>query len=213
MENMKKERRIGTFTFGCMLIVVGISVVLMTFTGTELLKYVLTLWPVAIIFLGGEILFFSFTQKDRLKIDFAGIILMCVTLFLTAVFSVGNYAVNKILYDKDVKAMIVNDFVADERNYYLSGDVTVKTDGDERVSVRFIKTPFEEEQNHVVLKVDYRVGEESIAKLIDYQNELLYNAALLNANEIYLSDLPDFVDNIYVIVYGADESALKTELL
>lgn len=213
MENTKKERRVGTFTFGCMLIVVGISVVLMTFTGTEVLKYVLTLWPVAIIFLGAEILFFSFTRKEHFKIDFASIILMCVTLLLTAIFSVGNYAVNKLLYDEDVKTMVVNDFVADTRNYYLNGDVTVKTDGDERISVRFVESHYAEQECRVEMKVNYDVKDTSIAKIIDYQNDLFFGTTDLNANELLLYDLPDFVDHIYVIVYGADESCLKTELL
>lgn len=39
-EKIKKERRVGTLTFGILLIVVGISVLLMTVTGWEVLKYV-----------------------------------------------------------------------------------------------------------------------------------------------------------------------------
>lgn len=218
MEAMKKERRLGTFTFGVMLIVVGISVVIMTFTGIEFLKYALVLWPVALIFLGGEILFFSFKQ-DRFKIDFGSIVLMCVTLFLTAVFSVGNYAVNKVLYDDDVRTMLVNDFVAEPRNYYVEGAVTVKTDGDERVRTRFVQTArfatdeTAAEQTRIELKVSYDAAGASIAQMLDFQNKLYYDNMNLNTQEVLLYDLPDFVDDVYITVYGTDESCMKTELL
>jgi len=213
MEKTKKERRVGTFTFGAMLIVVGIAVVLMTFTGMELLKYVLTLWPVAIIFLGIEILVFSCTQKEGFKIDFGSIILMCITLFLTAVFSVGNYAVNKVLYDEDVKALVVNDLVADTRYYHLDGEVTIKTDGDQRIIVRFTENSYPDEGVSVEVKPTYLVGEVSVAKIVDFQNDLFYNATIHHMNEFHFSNLPDFVDRIYIVVRGADEHCLKQELI
>lgn len=201
-EKIKKERRVGTLTFGILLIVVGISVLLMTITGWEVLKYVLAFWPAALILLGGEILFFSFTQNERFRIDCVSIFLMCITLFLTSIFSVGNYAVNKVLYDPDIKSMLVNQMVANERDFYITGAVTVKTDGDARVE--FLYVPTEEETAYAEIKPVYDCERESISRIIDFHEGFLYQ--MQRGNEFVITDLPEYVKQVYVTVYSSEEA-------
>ena len=112
----KKEKRVGTYTFGVMLIIIGISVLIMTFTKFDFFRYLLMLWPIVLIGLGIEILYLNSKSNIKVKIDFVSIILMGVVLFFTAIFSLGNYFVNKVLYDEDIKGRVFNQYF---ENSYL----------------------------------------------------------------------------------------------
>ena len=112
----KKEKRVGTYTFGVMLIIIGISVLIMTFTKFDFFKYLLMLWPIVLIGLGIEILYLNSKSNVKVKIDLISIILMGIVLFFTAIFSLGNYFVNKVLYDEDIKEKILNEYF--DSNYY-----------------------------------------------------------------------------------------------
>lgn len=114
----KNERRVGTYTFGVMLIIIGISVLIMTFTKIDFFRYLLMVWPIVLIGLGIEILYLNSKSNIRVKIDFISIILMGIVLFCTAIFSLGNYFVNKVLYDEDIKGKVFNQYF--DRNYYES---------------------------------------------------------------------------------------------
>lgn len=109
-----KEKRVGTYTFGAMLILIGISIIIMTFTKLEFIKYILMLWPAILIILGIEIIYLNSKPNIKLKIDFISIILMCIVLFFTGIFSIGNYFINKILYDDEIKSLIVNEYMNNE---------------------------------------------------------------------------------------------------
>lgn len=111
----KNERRVGTYTFGVMLIIIGISVLIMTFTKFDFFRYLLMVWPVVLIGLGIEILYLNSKSNIKVKIDFISIILMGIVLFFTAIFSLGNYFVNKVLYDEDIKGRVFNQYF--ENNY------------------------------------------------------------------------------------------------
>lgn len=112
----KNERRVGTYTFGIMLIIIGISILIMTFTKFDFFRYLLMIWPVVLIGLGVEILYLNSKSSIKVKIDFVSIILMGIVLFFTAIFSLGNYCVNKVLYDENIKERVFNQYF--DTNYY-----------------------------------------------------------------------------------------------
>lgn len=114
----KNERRVGTYTFGVMLIIIGISVLIITFTKIDFFRYLLMVWPIVLIGLGIEILYLNSKSNIKVKIDFISIILMGIVLFCSSIFSLGNYFVNKILYDEDIKGKVFNQYF--ERNYFES---------------------------------------------------------------------------------------------
>lgn len=114
----KNERRVGTYTFGVMLIIIGISVLIITFTKIDFFRYLLMVWPIVLIGLGIEILYLNSKSNIKVRIDFISIILMGIVLFCSAIFSLGNYFVNKILYDEDIKGKVFNQYF--ERNYFES---------------------------------------------------------------------------------------------
>lgn len=119
----KNEKRVGTYTFGVMLIIIGISVLIMTFTKFDFFKYLLTLWPIVLIALGIEVLYLNSKSNIKVKIDFISIILMLVVLFFTAIFSLGNYFVNKILYDEDIKEKVFNQYFDYEYNKDIENQI------------------------------------------------------------------------------------------
>lgn len=112
-----KEKRVGTYTFGVMLILIGLSIIIMTFTKLEFARYLLMAWPLVLIGLGIEILYLNSKQNIKVKIDFISIIMVCIVLFCTAVFSIGNYFVNKFLSDKDFKTNVYNNIVKSYSQY------------------------------------------------------------------------------------------------
>lgn len=101
MEN-KKRKIIGRTTFGIALILLGISLVIQTLFTLDILKYILMLWPLIIISLGIEIIYYSNKNDIEVKYDFWGIILTGIVVFFGIIFSLFNYGVNKILYNDDV---------------------------------------------------------------------------------------------------------------
>ena len=101
MEN-KKRKIIGRTTFGIALILFGISLVIQTLFTLDILRYVLMLWPLIIISLGIEIIYYSNKNDIEVKYDFWGIILTGIVVFFGIIFSLFNYGVNKILYNDDV---------------------------------------------------------------------------------------------------------------
>ena len=72
-----RERRVGTFTLGVVLLVFGVLFLLhMFFKGMEY-YFIFQLWPVILILLGGEVLYYALHQKQlQYKYDFAAIIIV-----------------------------------------------------------------------------------------------------------------------------------------
>lgn len=101
MEN-KKRKIIGRTTFGIALILFGISLVIQTLFTLDILRYVLMLWPLIIISLGIEIIYYSNKNDIEIKYDFWGIILTGIVVFFGIIFSLFNYGVNKVLYNDNV---------------------------------------------------------------------------------------------------------------
>lgn len=105
MEN-KKRKIIGRTTFGIALVLFGISLVIQTLFSLDILRYVLMLWPLIIISLGIEIIYYSNKNDIEIKYDFWGIILTGIVVFFGILFSLFNYGVNKVLYNADVKEYV-----------------------------------------------------------------------------------------------------------
>ena len=108
MEN-KKVKRIGTFTLGFCLIVIGITAILSMFIGIKVLKYTLYAWPIIIILIGCEILYYNSKKDITLKYDFWGTVLLII-IFLTAVFgSITSHVVNEFIDNKDYYLEYISD--------------------------------------------------------------------------------------------------------
>ena len=67
-KEMKKTRRIGTFTFGLILILCGICVLIVTFSNIDMIRYIFMLSPIIFISLGIEVIVNY--KNSNLKYDF-----------------------------------------------------------------------------------------------------------------------------------------------
>lgn len=200
MEEIKrKEKRVGTYTFGVMLILIGISVIVMTFTKLDFIKYILMLWPVVLIGFGIEIIYLNSKSDIKVKIDFASIILMCAVLFFTGIFSIGNYFVNKVLYDDEVKSLIINQYMDNEYGNYMEKEVTIKADDKNKVKVRVIEDKAYKNSSYVRIK--YKINSSKDVKLKDVLElqDKLYDD--FEKDTITLNQLPSYIEKVQITIY------------
>ena len=83
-----RERRVGTFTMGLALLAIGILTLVGVFWKELDLVWVLRLSPAILIFLGIEILVFSFHNSEKLKYDGLSIVFAVLLIFGTLLASV-----------------------------------------------------------------------------------------------------------------------------
>lgn len=209
MEEVKrKEKRVGTYTFGVMLILIGISVIIMTFTKLDLVKYILMLWPVVLIGFGIEIIYLNSKSDIKVKIDFASIVLICAVLFFTGIFSIGNYFVNKVLYDDEVKSMLIDQYINNsEYGRLMDKEVTIQTDQEDKVEVTVIENKDYKNSSYVRVKLKVNTDEQiKMADAVNTKNEIYDN---FTENTIQLKDLPQFIEKVQVTVYTNSPNNVK----
>ena len=88
-------RRVGTFTMGISLIFIGLTLIASLFLNLQYVSLIFKFWPVILIMLGVEVLFFlKESKKDGkpVKYDFASIAIIMLVLF----FSMGIFVVSTL---------------------------------------------------------------------------------------------------------------------
>lgn len=89
-----QSRRVGTLTFGILLIVLGVLYLLMNCYNLPLWKSLLDFWPVIFISLGIEVLVLNYIALKKnisLRFDFISLILIIIMFF----FTFGTFVVSK----------------------------------------------------------------------------------------------------------------------
>lgn len=155
----KKEKRVGRITFGITLVLVGITIILQTFTAMDMLRYVLMMWPLILISLGIEVIYYGKKDNVNMKYDFVGIILVFIILMCTSIFSLVNYGVNKVLYNTDIQNAIIKESAEDRMTYNFDDKLTIVNLGDKKIRLRII-----EDENFLQTKVsiDSNMKEDSL---------------------------------------------------
>ncbi len=83
---MIKGRRVGTLTAGIILVIFGTILLLRTFMPAFNLSWIISLWPVVLIFLGIEIIAsYVINKEEKMQYDFAAIMLVIILSF----FAIG----------------------------------------------------------------------------------------------------------------------------
>lgn len=94
--------RIGTISTGIMLILTGIIMLISQWVGFEFIRYIFKLWPIILIVMGLEILYYSHKIKDgdeKLKYDFWSIVMLFIMVCLSVMaFIAGNLTDEIIQY-------------------------------------------------------------------------------------------------------------------
>lgn len=79
-----KINRVGTITMAIILIVLGVILFTSQISGVTALNLITKLWPLMLILLGSEILYYRFISKDKdsvIKYDILSIFLVMIILF------------------------------------------------------------------------------------------------------------------------------------
>ncbi len=210
MDNEKKRiRRIGSLTFGVMMILIGINIFLQTITNVELFKFTLSLWPIVFILLGIETLYYSYKKEVELKYDILGIITIFVVLFLGMMFSIFNYGVNKVLYNKEIKSDIIYYLTNEEYNMSFENKVNITNISDKNVIVKYVE---DKEANQVSTRIIFEYNEAYDGSILRVLKERdLLNSALnrdYTGEKIVINDVPDFIKDIKIIVTANDKSKI-----
>ncbi len=91
-----RERRVGTFTLGCMLVVFGLLFMLRTLDWVISYEVIFRCWPLILISLGLEVLYALYGKGQLIRYDKGAIVLLMVlTLFcmgMAAADQVYTYA-------------------------------------------------------------------------------------------------------------------------
>ena len=71
-----REKRVGTFTLGCILVIFGVLYLLSNFVKSLSYEFILHLWPLVLICFGVEILVMQLDKKAKIKLDMVSILMM-----------------------------------------------------------------------------------------------------------------------------------------
>jgi len=118
-----KIKRVGTISMGVMLIAFGVILFLSLINKFSALNMVLKMWPVVLILIGLEVLWYRYASKDEgvvIKYDLFSIFL----IFIILILNIGIFAVNEsglfhrlesmflsVSYDMD---MPIDEYIVDE---------------------------------------------------------------------------------------------------
>lgn len=97
MDKEVKVKRIGTITFGVILIILGILLAIQTFVNVNIFRYVLYLWPTVFILLGVEIIYYSFKKTITIKYDILGFIFTLVIIGFGCIIGFIHFGVNNLM--------------------------------------------------------------------------------------------------------------------
>lgn len=75
-----KNRRVGMFTFGVMLIISGITFFIAKIFSYQILFEVVKYWPIILFILGAEVMVNYYSSKENIRYDFASFFMMIMTL-------------------------------------------------------------------------------------------------------------------------------------
>lgn len=180
MENTKKKKLIGRTTFGIALILFGISLILQTLFTADILKYILMFWPLIIISIGVEIIYYSNKKDVETNYDILGIIVTSVIIFFGVLFSFVNYGVNKILYSEEFNEYIQRP-AQEYIDYTFDSDLKLINLSNKNIKLKIVE---DATYNDVRVIINY-------TKVPESNNNLI---ALFNRNDYYMYQFTDIYD-------------------
>lgn len=211
MEN-KKTTIIGRTTFGIALVLFGISLVVQTLFTIDILKYVLMLWPLIIISIGIEIIYYSNKNDIEVKYDFLGIILTGLIIFFGILFSLFNYGINKVLYNNDVKEYLQTPH-EDYIDYTFDSNLKITNMDDKAVNVRIIE---DSEYTGTKVVINYTLKSNETANVLELFNngDSLYNyidVGNLDSDQATLEilDMPSTFENVEIVIHTSSKDNIS----
>ncbi len=109
-----KIKRVGTISMGIVLVAFGLILFVSQIKQSSALNMISTMWPIILVLLGLEILWFRYSSKDEniaIKYDIFSIFIVFVILFV----NIGVYAVTEVGVMSRLQNMVLSeDYIMDE---------------------------------------------------------------------------------------------------
>lgn len=104
MENdNKKVKQVGNLTFGILLIVLGVIFLISMFTEPTWLMHAIDLWPIFLITLGAETLFYSEIKGYTLKWNFWNVIFIGIILIASLFIGICGSMIRFASQDENIQ--------------------------------------------------------------------------------------------------------------
>lgn len=206
-ENKKNVKRVGRVTFGITLVLIGVLIILQLFLDIQIVKYVTMFWPVILIILGIEVIYYSKKEYLDIKYDAAGIILTFIVLIVASIFSLITYGVDKITsYNKD---QVINNLVKENYNMSFEKKVEVNNLTDAKINVKKqISSDFD--GTYVIANIKFKdYTKTSLIGLINNEYSL-YNMIRIDElssdlSKLNIVNVPDYIDSIDFIITSSSD--------
>ena len=213
----KRVIKIGRFTFGLSLILCGIMITVATFFTLDVLKIVLNLWPILLIVMGCEILFYSRIESVLIKYDVLGMFLTACIIVFSLGFSVVNYGINKVFYSKDVTYDIIKN--CQEKTYSTNINtekLNIVNDSGTKVKIKVINS--DERKSGYFIKISgiYKTNNTAFG-IIKASDETLRSVFSIDKEngEIYINNkIAEYKDiNIEVEAYDVNSISINGDIV
>ena len=214
MENTKKKKLIGRTTFGFALVLFGISLVVQTLFTADILRYILMLWPLIIVSIGAEIIYYSNKEDIETQYDILGIIVTGIIVFFGILFSFINYGVNKILYSEEFNEYLQKP-EQEYIDYLFDSDLKLVNLSDKNIKLNIVE---DASYNDVRVIINYTNVPETNNNLINLFNDNSYN--MYQYTEIYDTDtelarleflpIPDTITDIEITITTNSKDRILT---
>lgn len=207
----KKIKKVGRLTFGVTLVIAGIVILLQLVLKFDVIKYVTMSWPIILIILGIEVIYYSRKNDVNIKYDVAGIILTFIVLFVSSIFSLVTFGIDKI--SKYDESKIVNEVLKNDYTMSFKNGVEIDNLTDGKINVKKqIREDFE--GTYVIANIDYKDDFKPLVISVMNDNYSLYNMIKLDENskdfsKISIINMPNYVESIEFIITTSNENLIK----
>lgn len=209
--NIKQEekitKRIGINTFGILLILFGLLIVLQLFIKFEYLRYILMLWPAILVCLGVETLYYNNNPKVNIKFDFGAFICMIFILGFSFVIAIANIGVNKIMYSEDATKYFQN-YIDDANDTYLyDGKVSIENLTDKKINTEVVENS-NTEYTKAIINVKYKenYADNLFSAIFVLSDDEIFNAY---GDSLTIVSFPDYIESIKVTVVTNNKENVK----
>ena len=208
-----KERRIGTFTLGVMLIVFGVLFVINIFSDKMSYSIIIRFWPIVLILLGIEVLVGLYSkEKTKFTYDKGSVAVIIFITIFTFTAAIAQWCVTKgVKYvDRYYEEYMSReeDYVDGKALFNKNDIITVSIDGNEKKIIKgknrdkIIKALKEYDWNENIIRQTKR-GDYNIALNFGDDGTILYLSeesknAYLNYEDIYGNELDENTYNLII---------------
>ncbi len=203
MEEMK-TKKVGRITLGITFIIVGISIILQLFLKQEVISYILSMWPVILIALGVEILYYSNKKNVEVKYDVLGFVLIFIVIMCGSIFSLVHLGIYRVTDGTFLSEQVSSPKISDY--FDVDEGLSIINVSDQKIEP-VTKENMELEEIRCVIESNIQEEDLNKYKAI-FHGYSLYEFIRVNYtdhNVIEIYDLPDWCNDLQITIYTPDK--------